>query len=76
MSLCGEDAESGEQLKQLLLHHCVGRVQGCGVQEHAVKIRRRRSHIHVFSGNLNSPLLLIANQSVMLFWETQLDLCP
>lgn len=65
MSLCGEDAESGEQLKQLLLHHRVGRVQRCEGQDSAVTIRRSR--VHFVFRQPNSPLPLIANQSVMLF---------
>lgn len=38
MAICGEHAEGSEQLKQLLLHHGIGSVQGCGAsQSHTLK---------------------------------------
>lgn len=49
MTLRGEDAERGQQLKQLLLHHRVGRVQRCRAGDLAVRIRRHC--VHLFPDN-------------------------
>lgn len=70
MSLRGEDAESGQQLKQLLLHHRVGRVQRCGAQDVAVRVGRDHAHLF-FPPQPSATRPLTARRSIF-----GLELCP